>query len=63
MVKENIGCYTVKDLQEILHVSRPVIYNLLQKKEFRVLKIGEKYLIPMKSFEDWLYGKDTVNEY
>ena len=40
------GCYTVKDLQEILQVSRPVIYKLLQTGDFRVLKIGEKYLVP-----------------
>jgi predicted DNA-binding transcriptional regulator AlpA len=28
-------CYTVQKLQEILEVSRPTIYNLLKKKEFR----------------------------
>ena len=28
-------CYTVQELQEILGVSRPTIYNLLKKKEFR----------------------------
>ena len=27
--------YTVQKLQEILGVSRPTIYNLLKKKEFR----------------------------
>ena len=27
-------CYTVQELQEILGVSRPTIYNLLKKKEF-----------------------------
>ena len=63
MNKENIGCYTVKDLQEILQVSRPVIYDLLHKKEFRVLKIGEKYIIPRATFEAWLYGKKGVDEY
>ena len=26
-------CYTVQELQEILGVSRPTIYNLLKKKE------------------------------
>ena len=28
-------CYTVQEVQEILGVSRPTIYNLLKKKEFR----------------------------
>ena len=36
-------CYTVQELQEILGVSRPTIYNLLKKKEFS-----------KKSFDDWL---------
>ena len=27
-------CYTVKDLQEILGVSRPSVYDLLKKNEF-----------------------------
>ena len=52
------GCYTVKDLQEILQVSRPVVYKLLQTRDFRVLKIGEKYLVPKNSFDSWLYGKN-----
>ena len=54
---EKPGCYTVKDLQEILQVSRPVVYKLLQTQDFRVLKIGEKYLIPKQAFDDWFYGK------
>lgn len=51
-------CYTVKDLQEILQVSRPVVYNLLKQREFRVIKIGEKYLIPCVTFDNWLLGKN-----
>ena len=45
-------CYTV---QEILGVSRPTIYNLLKKKEFRWIQLdGGKYCISKKSFDDWL---------
>ena len=32
-------CYTVQELQEILGVSRPTIYNLLKKKEFRWIQL------------------------
>ena len=32
-------CYTVKELQEILGVSRPTIYNLLKKNEFRWIQL------------------------
>ena len=48
-------CYTVQELQEILGVSRPTIYNLLKKKEFRWIQLdGGKYRISKKSFDDWL---------
>lgn len=48
-------CYTVQKLQEILGVSRPTVYNLLKKKEFRWIQLdGGKYRISKKSFDDWL---------
>ena len=48
-------CYTVKELQEILGVSRPTISNLLKKNECRWIQLdGGKYRISKKSFDDWL---------
>ena len=47
-------CYTVKDLQEILGVSRPSVYDLLKKNEFRWILVGVKYRISKKSFDAWL---------
>lgn len=47
-------CYTVQELQEILGVSRPSIYELLKKKEFRWILVGGKYRISKKSFDEWL---------
>ena len=39
-------CYTVQELQEISGVSRPTVYNLLKKKEFRWIQLdGGKYRI------------------
>ena len=35
-------CYTVKELQEILGISRPTVYELLKKNEFRWIQIGTK---------------------
>lgn len=32
-------CYTVKEIQEILDVSRPTVYALLKKKEFRWIQL------------------------
>lgn len=46
-------CYTVKELQEILGVSRPSVYVLLKKNEFRSYVIGGKHIISKRSFEKW----------
>ena len=50
-------CYTVKDLQKILGLSRPVVYELLKRNEFRWIMIGGKYRISKKSFDEWLDGE------
>ena len=37
MTAENIAekrCYTVKEVQEMLGISRPTVYELLKKNEF-----------------------------
>lgn len=48
-------CYTVKELQEILGISRPTVYKLLKKNEFRWVQLdGGEYRISKKSFDDWL---------
>ena len=54
---EEKRCYTVKELQEILGISRPTVYELLKRNEFRWIQIGTKYRISKKSFDDWLDKK------
>ena len=49
-------CYTVKELQEILGVSRPSVYELLKRNEFRSFIIGGKHVISKRSFDMWLDG-------
>ena len=50
-------CYTVKELQEILGISRPTVYELLKRNEFHWIQIGTKYRISKKSFDEWLDRK------
>ena len=48
-------CYTVQDLQTILGISRKTVYELLHRKEFRWIQIGNgRYRISKKSFDEWL---------
>ena len=53
-------CYTVKEIQEILGISRPTVYELLKKNEFRWIQIGNKYCISKKSFDEWLDQKHDM---
>lgn len=47
-------CYTVKEIQVMLGISRPTAYDLLQENKFRWFKIGNKYRISKNSFDEWL---------
>lgn len=51
-------CYTVKDLQEILGISRVAVYELIGQKQFPCLLIARKYRIPRKPFEAWMNGEN-----
>ena len=51
---EEKRCYTVKELQEILGISRPTVYELLKRNEFRWIQVGTKYRISKKSSDEWL---------
>jgi len=46
--------YNVKELQEILNISRQSVYELLKRKEFRWVFVGRKYIISKCSFDEWL---------
>ena len=46
-------CYTVKELQEILGISRPTVYELLKMEVFSWVKIGTTYRISKNSFDKW----------
>ena len=46
---------SVKDLQEMLDVSRSTVYKLLRQNEFRWIQLeGGGYRISKKSFDEWL---------
>lgn len=38
---EEKRCYTVKELQEILGISRPTVYELLKRNEFRWIQVAQ----------------------
>lgn len=53
--------YTVADVQEILGLGQSKAYKFVNEcyktqTEFRVIKVGNEYKIPVKSFEKWMNG-------
>ena len=52
-------CYTVQDLQDILGVGSKSVYGLLQRNEFRWIRVGNVYRIPKKSFDEWLESRNS----
>jgi len=55
-------CYTVKELQAILGVSRPSVYELLKRDVFRSFIVGGKHIISKSSFDEWLDGDSQTEK-
>ena len=55
-------CYTVKELQAILGVSRPSVYELLKRDVFRSFVVGGKHIISKSSFDEWLDEDSQAEE-
>ena len=63
-------CYTVKDLQEMLDVSRSTVYKLLRQNEFRWIQLeGGGYrisfiflVVPIAGGESWTFFRSTLAE-
>ena len=45
-------CYKVKELQEMLGISRAAVYDLLKRKEFQWVVVGGKYIISKANFDE-----------
>ena len=46
--------YNVKDLQKILGIGRDTAYALMRNGSFPAIKIGHRYIVETKAFEQWL---------
>ena len=55
-------CYSVSDLQEMLGISKPAVYELIKRKEFRWVMIGGRYKISKRSFDEWLDGSFDMDQ-
>lgn len=49
--------YTVKEVAELLRVSKSTVYRLAQQKGVPAIRIGEKILFDKDKLHNWLDGK------
>ena len=50
---------TVKDVCEILHIERKLVYKLIQKGDISALKVGSVYRIPKRYLVNYIDNKIT----
>lgn len=43
----------VTEVSEILGLSRPIVYQLMQREDFPSFKIGRRTVIPRLALEEW----------
>lgn len=51
----------VSDIQKHLGISKTRAYELIRLKNFPKIKIGHRYYIPEKQYEEWL-SKNVKNQ-
>lgn len=50
----NKKSYSVKEIQQMLGISRPTVYNLIKQNVFQSVKINSEIRIIKSSFDEWL---------
>lgn len=50
--------YTVKEIAEILGISKNAAYDLVKSKNgFVIVRIGKTIRVPIESFDEWLNNR------
>lgn len=49
-----------QEVREILGVGRNKAYDLCDNQNFPVLRVGSRILIPIKTFEEWMYSGAAI---
>ena len=45
---------TVREVQQMLRLSKNVVYNLVNQPDFPSVRIGRKILIPVGKLKEWI---------
>ncbi len=47
-------CYDMKTLQEVIPIGKNNLYNLVHSEGFPKITVGKRIIIPKKALEEWL---------
>ena len=56
MNTEEKRSYSLKEIREILGISRGTVYVLLRRNLFHYVRIGNRIRVSKKSFDEWFEG-------
>lgn len=56
----NKKSYSVAEIREILNISRPTAYKLINKNEFQSVHMSDGIRIIKASFDAWLDRKEVI---
>lgn len=46
--------YRVKDAARLMNISEPIFLDLLHTDGFPAFRVGKRWIIPARAFEEWL---------
>lgn len=53
MTDERTVFYTPEDLVEILQSSKPTVYKMMHRKDFPLVRVGNRMRVYKNAFEKW----------
>lgn len=53
--------YSISEVAHVLGVSKPTAYALTNSKDFPVLKIGKRKVIPVEGLQEWIKKNSSIS--
>jgi excisionase family DNA binding protein len=52
--------YTVKEVRDLVSISRSKIYTAIKEKDLRAVRFGQRILIPAKNLQEWIESRPSA---
>lgn len=52
--------YMVKEVRDLVSISRSKIYTAIKKKDLRAVRFGQRILIPTKNLREWIESRPSA---